>query len=128
MKNIILFDGVCHLCGFGIGFIVKHDAKEVFSFATIESEMGQSLIKKYALEDMDTLILIENTQVYIYSDAVLYIAKGLTSWHRYLFVFRYFPKAFRDAIYKLIAKYRYFIFGKREECMRPSDEVFGRFI
>jgi predicted DCC family thiol-disulfide oxidoreductase YuxK len=128
VKNIILFDGVCKLCSFAVGFIVKRDARAYFSFASIDSTLGKSLLKKYELQGLDTIVLIQNNQAYIYSDAVLHIAKGLSTWHRYLYILHYLPVGFRDFIYRFIAKHRYVVFGKKESCMLPSDELLERFL
>jgi predicted DCC family thiol-disulfide oxidoreductase YuxK len=128
MKNIILFDGVCNLCSLSVGFIVKRDSRAYFSFASVESMLGKQLLKEYKLQGVDSLILIENNQAYIYSEAVLRIAKGLSSWHRFLYAFHYLPLGFRDALYRFIARHRYAVFGKKESCMLPSDELLERFL
>ena len=127
-NNIILFDGVCNLCSFSVGFIIKHDKKGYFHFASIQSKIGKELIEKYGLKELDSIILIQDNKAHIYSDAVLHIAKGLDGWYRYLYVFRFTPKMFRDAIYKVVAKYRYRIFGRKESCMIPTEELLERFL
>ena len=120
--NIILFDGVCNLCDFSVGFIIKRDAKANFQFASQESKIGKELIKKYYLEDIDSLVLVSHDRAYIYSDAALEIAKNLDGWYRYLSVFRFIPKVLRDIVYKIIANYRYRIFGKKDSCMMPRGK------
>ncbi len=127
-KNIILFDGICNLCSFSVQFIIDRDHKGYFYFASIQSKFGKELVQKYALGTVDSLILIENEQAYIYSDAVLQIAKGLSSWHRHLYFFRFLPRWIRDGLYRLIAQFRYNIFGKKEQCMIPSLEIISRFL
>jgi len=116
MKPIILFDGVCNLCSFSVNFITKHDTKGYFHFASIQSTIGKELIEKYGLKEFDSIILVQDNKAYIFSDAVLRIAKALDGWYRYLYIFRFIPKALRDAIYKMVAKYRYKIFGRKESC------------
>jgi len=128
MKNIILYDSICKLCDYSIGFIIKHDRKENFYFVSIGSSLGKELILKYDLKDVDSLILISNDKAYIYSDGVLNIAKGLDSWHRYLYIFRFIPKKLRDIIYRIIAKYRYRIFGKKTYCTMPNPQIEKRFL
>ena len=127
-KNIVLFDGVCNLCSFSVQFIIERDAKACFHFLSIQSELGEKLVQKYSLEHVDSLILIQNEQAYIYSDAVLHIAKGLSSWHRHLYFFSFLPRFFRDGLYKLVAQSRYTVFGKKEQCMMPSSDMLSRFL
>jgi len=128
MKNIILFDGVCNLCSFSVAFIIKHDKKGYFYFASIQSKIGKSLIEKHAFQEIDSIILVQEDKAYIYSDAVLHIAKKLNSWHRYFYVFHLVPRIFRDTIYKVVAKYRYRFFGKKESCMMPTEEILERLL
>jgi len=127
-KNIILFDGVCNLCNFSVQFVIERDPKGYFYFLSIQSELGKKLIQKYDLEMVDSLILVQNGQAYIYSDAVLHIAKGLSSWHRHLYFFSFLPRGFRNGLYRLVAKFRYNIFGKKESCMIPTPEIKSRFL
>jgi predicted DCC family thiol-disulfide oxidoreductase YuxK len=128
MKNIILFDGVCNLCSFSVNFIIKHDKKGYFHFASIQSKIGKALIEKYDLKELDSIILVQDDKAYIYSDAVLCIAKELDGCYRYLYIFRFTPRVFRDAIYRVVAKYRYRVFGKKEYCMIPTKGIRCRFL
>jgi predicted DCC family thiol-disulfide oxidoreductase YuxK len=126
--NLILFDGVCNLCEASVQFIIKRDKKRHFYFTSQQSELGQALIKTHQLEEHDSLILISQEKVFLYSDAALYITKELDSKWRYIFIFRFVPKFLRDVVYKIIAKSRYHTFGKKESCMMPSQEIASRFL
>ena len=126
--KIILFDGVCNLCNSSVQFIIKHDLKAHFYFSSQQSEFGKKLIEKYHLEEVDSIILIANERVYLYSDAILEVTKELEGWLKNLYIFRFIPKIIRDKIYKLIAKYRYAIFGRKESCILPSKEIESRFL
>ncbi len=44
-KKIILFDGVCNLCESSVQFVIKHDAKDQFRFVSLQSELGQQILK-----------------------------------------------------------------------------------
>lgn len=127
-QNIILFDGVCNLCESSVQFIIKHDRQNYFHFASQSSELGQKLLKAYGLEQVDSIALITKEKAYIHSDAALEIAKNLDGWYKYLSVFRFIPKVLRDMLYKVVAKYRYKVFGKKDSCMMPSDTLKDRFL
>jgi predicted DCC family thiol-disulfide oxidoreductase YuxK len=43
-------------------------------------------------------------------------------------VLRAVPKPLRDAVYNLVARNRYRIFGKYEECFVPDAEMRGRVV
>jgi hypothetical protein len=44
-KKIILFDGVCNLCDSSVQYVIKHDKKDIFRFVSLQSELGQKILK-----------------------------------------------------------------------------------
>lgn len=45
-NRVLLFDGVCNLCNGAVQFIIKRDPDGLISFTSLQSETGQSLLKK----------------------------------------------------------------------------------
>ena len=43
-KAIILFDGVCNLCNSSVNFVIRHDKKNHFLFAPLQSEIGKKIL------------------------------------------------------------------------------------
>lgn len=130
-KKIILFDGVCNLCNSSINFIIKRDKKDIFRYASLQSEIGKKLIleKNIDTSSLDSILLIDPNIAYYYkSTAALHIAKQLSGLYPLLSIFLILPKFFRDWIYNIIAKNRYKWFGKRESCMIPTTELKALFI
>jgi predicted DCC family thiol-disulfide oxidoreductase YuxK len=127
---IIIFDGVCNLCNSSINFIIKHDKKNYFRFASLQSEKGKELLKKYSIDSSktDSIILIENNTVYIRSTAALRITKHLNKIYPILYGFLIIPVPIRNFVYDTIARNRYKWFGKKETCMIPTDELRSRFL
>jgi predicted DCC family thiol-disulfide oxidoreductase YuxK len=103
-------------------------SKNYFHFASQTSDIGQELLKKHKLEEIDSIIFITNGKAYSHSDAALEVCKNLDGWYKYLYIFRFIPKVLRDILYKLVAKYRYKVFGKKDSCMMPSIELKDRFL
>ena len=104
-KSIILFDGVCNLCNASVNFIIKHDKKAHFKFASLQSDAAIEILLQFNLNKnkLNTIILVRNEHVYEYSTAVLLIAKELNGLSKYFGVFLFLPKKFRDFVYKIIA-------------------------
>jgi predicted DCC family thiol-disulfide oxidoreductase YuxK len=130
MSAVILFDGVCNFCNGAVNFIIARDSKGYFKFAPLQSEIGERLLKENGIDkiETDSVVLIEDGKVYTYSTAALRVARrfdGLWSW---LYWFIFVPKPIRDFFYKLFAKYRYKLFGKKDECMLPTPDVRSRFL
>lgn len=128
--GIILFDGVCNFCNDGVNYIIKHDSENYFKFAPLQTEIAESLLKKYGInkEETDSVILIENGQTYTHSNAALRISRHLDGFRRLFYGFVIVPKFIRDFFYKQFAKYRYTLFGKKETCMIPTPEIRQKFL
>lgn len=129
-KSIILFDGVCNLCNSSVNFIIKHDSKEHFLFASLQSDAAKEILLHYNYENLNinSIILIENGIIYKKSTAVLKISKSLNGIISTSYLFIIVPKFLRDWIYTRIARNRYQLFGKKDKCMVPSKETKKRFL
>ena len=128
--NIVIFDGVCNLCNWSVQFIIKRDPKAVFKFASLQSEFGTAVAQKYRLssENPESVLLLKDGELLSKSSAVLAITAELNGIWKFLAVFRFLPQGIRDRIYDWIANNRYQCFGKRDECMTPTEETKTRFI
>ncbi len=127
---IILFDGVCNFCNSSVNKIIKHDKKNKFKFAALQSEIGKKLVQQYAINSSktDSIILIENNIASIKSTAILKIAKQMNGLYSLAYGFIIIPTFIRNAVYDFIARNRYKWFGKKDTCMIPTDEIKGKFI
>ena len=128
--RILLFDGLCNLCNSSVNFILKRDKHAKFKFASLQSEIGKELCKQYNIDTniVDSIILIKNDKVSIKSSAILEILKDMPIGWRLLLIGIILPKFIRDWLYDVIAKYRYRIFGKKDECPIPPKDVQDRFL
>ena len=129
-KIVVLFDGVCNLCNGFVQFIIRRDPEEKFKFASLQSEVGRSLLKQFKIDPdlLHSIVAIDNDGAFQRSDAVLRIAHHLGGGWKILKAFNILPKLFRDACYNLIAKNRYRIFGKKDSCMIPTPQLKERFV
>jgi predicted DCC family thiol-disulfide oxidoreductase YuxK len=129
-NKIVLFDGVCNLCNSSVQFIIKHDKKKQFLFASLQGEFGQEVLKKnnFSTESLNTLILIEGDKIFTRSTGVLRMMKHLGGGWSLLYGFIIFPKFIRDAVYNWVSKNRFKWFGKKDECMIPTKELKERFL
>ena len=128
--GIVLFDGVCNLCNGSVQWISKRDKKGRFRFASLQSAAAKKALADVGLANMalDSVVLIEGTRVFVRTDAALRIAKGLGLPWSLFAAFLVVPAFLRDPLYRLIARYRYRWFGKRETCMVPTKELRARFL
>ena len=129
MERIVLFDGVCNYCNTMVNFTISQDPEKLFKFAPLQSEVGIRLRAKYGIgDDIDSVVLIEDEKAYLHSTAALRIARGLGGIWSLTYVFIIIPEFIRDFCYKLFAKYRYRLFGKKDVCMMPTPDIRERFL
>jgi predicted DCC family thiol-disulfide oxidoreductase YuxK len=79
-------------------------------------------------EEIDSLVLVENGQGYIYADAALRIVHGLGLPWKLAYGLMILPRSIREMAYRAFAKYRYKLFGQRNACMMPTPEMRERFL
>ncbi|WP_049928916.1 thiol-disulfide oxidoreductase DCC family protein [Halopiger goleimassiliensis] len=127
---IVLFDGVCNLCTGFVQFLVPRDPEGRFHFASLQSDVGERLLTTHGLagDELDSIVLIEGEDVYVKSAAVIRIASILGGIYALARPLRYLPRRLRDWGYDLVAANRYRLFGKKEQCMMPSEDVQSRFL
>jgi predicted DCC family thiol-disulfide oxidoreductase YuxK len=129
-KKIILFDGVCNLCNTGVKFVIRHDKKKIFQFASLQSQSARQLLHAYGLqtEVVQSFIFIDQEKIYERSSATLHVLAYLPAPWKFLYGLIIIPKFIRDWTYDIVAKNRYKWFGKKEACWIPTPELAERFL
>lgn len=129
-KALLIFDGYCILCSWSVRFILKRDKKDYFRFVAMQSEHAKQIISSFNLPgDFDkSIVLIFENKIWLKSDAVLQVVSRLNGIWPIFGMFRIIPKPIRDSIYMLISKYRYKLFGKRNDCYIPEKKDLQKYI
>jgi predicted DCC family thiol-disulfide oxidoreductase YuxK len=129
-KKIILFDGVCNLCNSSIIFVIKHDPKDLFRFAPLQSDIGKLLMEKHQIDpqETDSIILVDQEKAYTKSSAALRVSRHLSGGYPLLAIFLIIPVFLRNLVYDYIAKNRYKWYGKKDSCMIPTPELKAKFL
>ena len=127
---IWLFDSVCVLCENSVKFALRHEKSPDIQFVSIQSESGRVIARQNDIDpdNPESFLFIENGKVYAKSDGVLALAKHLRYPARLLFIGKFIPKRLRDKGYDLIARNRYRLFGRHDQCIAPTPETHHRFI
>jgi predicted DCC family thiol-disulfide oxidoreductase YuxK len=129
-NQIIIFDGICNFCNGAVNFIIRRDSRAAFKFAPIQSKEAQELLQKYQIPEAgyDSFVLIKNGQPFLRTNAALEITKDLDGFWFMFRAFKIVPAVVRDYFYRILARNRYTLFGKRAACMMPKKEVRDRFL
>ena len=125
--DVILYDGVCVFCSRWVRFVVARDSVARFRFTTIQSPYGARLAQTLGIDadDPDTNAVIHGGIAYFKSDGALTVLSCLPGWG-FARMFFAAPKPLRDAVYVLVAKNRYRIFGKYDACVVPDASMRAR--
>jgi predicted DCC family thiol-disulfide oxidoreductase YuxK len=125
--DVILYDGVCVFCSRWVRFVIARDIERRFRFTPIQSAYGTRLARAFGIDpaDPDTNAVVHGGKAHLKSDAALTVLSQLAGWGwtRVLFVV---PKPLRDAVYSLVARNRYRIFGRYDVCFVPDAELRAR--
>jgi predicted DCC family thiol-disulfide oxidoreductase YuxK len=125
--DVILFDGVCVFCSRWVRFIVARDVAARFRFTPIQSAYGTRLAQALGIDagDPDTNAVVHDGAAYFKSDGALTVLSLLPGWG-WVRVLSAVPRPLRDAVYNLVAKNRYRIFGKYDACIVPDAGLRAR--
>ena len=130
-KKLILFDGVCNLCNNAVLKIIRQDKNDIFLFTSIQSNVGKNIINELGIDisKIDSIVLyIPGGNYFIKSEAVFKIANEFKGAWKIIQIFRIFPDFLNNLFYDFVARKRYRWFGKKEECMIPSEKLNSKFL
>jgi predicted DCC family thiol-disulfide oxidoreductase YuxK len=134
-QHLILYDGVCGLCNKWVGQILPRDPQGLFHFAPLQSETAQTILRQHGKNPalLDTIYVVadyktDTMQVLARGRAALFVIGKLQSPWRFLRCFGILPTFLIDAVYSLVARYRYAVFGKYDQCPIPPAQHRQRFI
>ena len=109
---------------------MAHRDRGLFRFAPLQSELGAQWVGNLTQKAnrYDTLILVEDGKSYGFSTGALRIARKLKWPWPLLFGFIVVPRPLRDAVYKLVSRYRFKWFGRAEACQLDGSNVAARLL
>ncbi len=132
---VLLFDAECGLCNALTRFMLRRDRRGWLRFAPLQGAYGQRALRRLGLPltDFDSLVFLPSGEA---GPGLVRTAGALAAmeilgggWARAARVFRRMPAGLRDAIYRLVARTRYLIFGRyRGLPLTESPEWRGRFL
>lgn len=130
LHPIMLYDGVCNLCNASVQWVIRHDPRAVFRFAALQSPIARQLLINTTIDPaaLASVVLIDRDRVWTSSDAALEIAQRLGPPWSYARIFSPLPRSLRDAVYQLVARNRYRLFGRSPSCIIPTAALRSRFL
>ncbi|MES2744044.1 MAG: DCC1-like thiol-disulfide oxidoreductase family protein [Bdellovibrionota bacterium] len=127
--NLVFFDGVCNLCNSTVNLLIKIDKKRRLKYSSLQGEYRKSLGQLDEPNTVDSIIFLTEGRVYLQGEAIVHILIKLGGVYQVLGrLLSAFPLFVLNKLYDLIARNRYSLFGKRDLCRIPSNDIKDRFI
>lgn len=122
LRNVVFFDGVCHLCNGFVDAVISRDKDHKLLFAPLQGTTATDLLPASDRVTLDTVIYYEAGRIYHRSSAILKILTNLGGPYKLLALGWILPEFLRNLAYNWVAKNRYAWFGQREFCRLPTKE------
>lgn len=128
-RPIIFFDGVCGMCNTFVDLMLRVDRKETFLFAPLQGETARERLPVQPENPEDwSMLYLDERGLHDQSSASLEVYRRLGGIWWVLSLLRFVPRIVRDPVYRVIARNRYRVFGKREACRIPTEAERARFL
>lgn len=116
----VYIDGECVLCNGIAEFILHEDTKKIFRIASLQGNHARSFLPERFRTELSTVVLQDSDHTFTKSSAVLRIIGRLGGFWTIAYLLLLIPAPVRDLVYGLIARFRYRVFGKYNECRLPT--------
>jgi predicted DCC family thiol-disulfide oxidoreductase YuxK len=144
-RLLVIFDGRCGLCNRSVRWFLARDLEDKLRFASSESPQVAALLKRQLPDhrapaadsrsaDLESILVARHPGqsgevLLMRSSAVLELLSSLPHpWPKVAVVGALVPRPLRDIVYRLVARYRHFVFGRLDACPIPTAEERTRFL
>jgi len=139
-RLLVIFDGNCGLCNRSVRWFLKRDRLDRLRFVASDAPPVGRLLARHGLDATaaagnsgSILVGVDldgpAARLLFRSDAVLALLRQLPSpWPGVAAALAIIPRLLRDLAYRLIARWRYRIWGRLENCPIPTAEERSRFL
>ena len=129
-RTTLVFDGDCVLCTGWVAFYLRWERRPETVFLSSRRPLGQRLGAAHGMTPADlerSFLVVRDGVAITRSDAVLTLFGDLRRPWCWLRVLRLVPKRLRDGAYDWIARNRFRLFGRRQDCYLPTPAQRSRF-
>jgi predicted DCC family thiol-disulfide oxidoreductase YuxK len=144
-RLLVIFDGHCGFCNRSVRWFLTRDRNDRLRFVASESPKVAAILARHKITQSDrglgsptlapsTVLVVSDLQgpaeqVLVRSDAAIAMLRELPRpWPAIAAIFRIVPRPLRDLGYRLVARFRYRIWGRLETCPIPTAQERIRFL
>jgi predicted DCC family thiol-disulfide oxidoreductase YuxK len=144
-RLLVIYDGVCGFCNLSVRWFLTRDRNDRLRFVPSDSPKVAGFLTRHGISESNqglassafapsTIIVVRHPQtpgeeVLVRSGAAIAMLAALPNpWPAVAAVMRWIPRPIRDLGYRLVARYRYRIWGRLESCPIPTAQERARFL
>jgi len=144
-RLLVIFDGRCGYCNRAVRWFLKRDRRDRLRFVASESPKVAGFLAVRGISETDqglgsgsiaasTILVVRDPEgpaerVLVRSQAALAMLGELPrTWPAVSVAMGWIPGLLRDLGYRLVARWRYRIWGRLESCPIPTAEERSRFL
>jgi predicted DCC family thiol-disulfide oxidoreductase YuxK len=139
-RLLVVFDGRCGFCNRAVRWFLRRDRRDRLRFVASESEKVAALLGRNGIgtevsgSGPGTILAVEDAdgpaeKLQAGSDAVAAMLRELPRpWPAVGLGLRWVPRPMRELGYRIVARWRYRIWGRLESCPLPTVEERERFL
>lgn len=144
-RLLVIFDGHCGFCNRSIRWFLRRDRRDRLRFIPSESPKVAALLARHQIIETEnglssptsgpsTILVVRNPdtpveQVLVRSGAAIAMLRELPQpWPAVAALMSWLPRPLRDLGYRLVARYRYRIWGRFDTCPIPTAQERERFL
>ena len=127
---LIFYDGTCALCHGFVRWVLPRDRDARFQFAPLHGETFTQMVPPKQRAGLPDSVVVRDDAgaLHLESDAVVFVLRALGR-RRSAAMLALLPRPLRDFGYRLIARVRYAVFGRKSDwCPMVSPELRSRFL
>ena len=126
---IVFFDGDCVMCNGFVDLLIKIDPQNTVRVAPLQGETARQHLPPLPQDREDwSIYYLNHHQLYDQSDAFIQVCRHLGGIWSIFGLVSIMPRSIRDFIYRIIARNRYRMFGRRSTCRMPTAQERERFL
>jgi predicted DCC family thiol-disulfide oxidoreductase YuxK len=150
-RLLVIFDGHCGYCNRAVRWFLRRDRHDRLRFAPSQSPRVAEFLTRHRITETDqglgsstiapsTILVVRHSEgtlhldrteeeVLVRSDAALAMLAVLPNpWPAVAAMMRWIPRPLRDLAYRLVARFRYRLWGRLEVCPIPTDAECAKFL
>lgn len=128
-QPIVFFDGECVMCNGFVDLLLKVDPVGTILIAPLQGQTAKQYLPPLPIDrEAWSIYYRDESGLSDQSDAFIQVCKRLGGVWSVFTVIYWIPRPIRDRIYRLIARNRYRLFGRRDTCRMPHKSEQARFL